>query len=57
MKWLVKFGLSFYVYVAVDECFYSTLLGLNDFFISSFSFNLVDLYVPYILYILEQQYF
>ena len=54
VKWLVKLGLSFYVYVAVDEFFYSTLLGLNDFFISSFSFNLVDLYVPYILYIHEQ---
>ena len=36
VKWLVKMGLSFYVYVAVDEIFYSTLLGLNDFFISSF---------------------
>ena len=35
VKWLVKLGLSFYVYVAVNEFFYSTLLGLNDFFIST----------------------
>ena len=45
MKWLVELGLSFYVYIAVDEFIYSTLLSLNDFFISSFGINLLDLYV------------